>query len=227
MATMVTTTTTVPQTDAELGKSSKHFWDREPLLSLRRVLWIVLGGFMFFIVFVFVGIAFAVTIVGLPMAYEFFKFARFLLLPVGYGAISRSGRYLPLLLVVSIYYLPIINHFVTVRSKNPLRRPRDAACKVANVLWLIFFGWWLALMLVVLMVIQAVTIIGLPLLVEFPKLMKFIMWPFGKKIISKRSYRAGMNAQVAQEVARDNAVRVAEQNAAAAALHGAPIATNV
>jgi uncharacterized membrane protein YccF (DUF307 family) len=57
------------------------------------VLWIVLGGWMFFLVFFFVGVAFAITIVGMPMAYEFFKFARFLLLPVGYRAISRSGKY--------------------------------------------------------------------------------------------------------------------------------------
>merc|ERR1711879_149856 len=136
MATVMQTTT--PTT--EVPGSKRHFWDREPLLSLRRVLWVVLGGW---IVFLVVGVAFAITIVGMPMAYEFFKFARFLLLPVGYRAISRSGK-----------------------SKNPLRRPRDTACVVANVLWLIFFGWWLALMLVVLMVIQAVTIIGLPLVVE-------------------------------------------------------------
>merc|ERR1711941_26922 len=173
MATVMQTTTTT--TTTEVPGSKRHFWDREPLLSLRRVLWVVLGGWMFFLVFFFVGVAFAITIVGMPMAYEFFKFARFLLLPVGYRAISRSGR-----------------------SKNPLRRPRDTACTVANVLWLIFFGWWLALMLVVLMVIQAVTIIGLPLVVEFPKLMKFIMWPFGKKIISKKSYRAGVAAGAAQ-----------------------------
>ncbi|ELR11191.1 uncharacterized protein ACA1_389020 [Acanthamoeba castellanii str. Neff] len=171
MATVIQTTTTT----TEVPGSKRHFWDREPLLSLRRVLWIVLGGWMFFLVFFFVGVAFAISIVGMPMAYEFFKFARFLLLPVGYRAISRSGK-----------------------SKNPLRRPRDTACVVANVLWLIFFGWWLALMLVVLMVIQAVTIIGLPLVVEFPKLMKFIMWPFGKKIISKKSYRAGVAAGAAQ-----------------------------
>merc|ERR1711879_427520 len=167
MATVMQTTTTT----TEVPGSKRHFWDREPLLSLRRVLWVVLGGWMFFLV----GVAFAITIVGMPMAYEFFKFARFLLLPVGYRAISRSGK-----------------------SKNPLRRPRDTACVVANVLWLIFFGWWLAVMLVVLMVIQAVTIIGLPLVVEFPKLMKFIMWPFGKKIISKKSYRAGVAAGAAQ-----------------------------
>merc|ERR1711879_938233 len=151
MATVMQTTTTT--TTTEVPGSKRHFCDREPLLSLRRVLWIVLGGWMFFLVFFFVGVAFAITVVGMPMAYEFFKFARFLLLPVGYRAISRSGR-----------------------SKNPLRRPRNTSCVVANVLWLIFFGWWL----------------GLPLVVEFPKLMKFIMWPFGKKIISKKSYRAGV-----------------------------------
>jgi uncharacterized membrane protein YccF (DUF307 family) len=88
---------------------------------------------------------------------------------------------------------------------------------VANTLWLIFFGWWLALLLVVLMVIQAATIIGLPLLVEFPKLMKFIMWPFGKKIVSRKAYRAGMQAQA-----------IAQHNATVAStFQGAPVVTAV
>jgi uncharacterized membrane protein YccF (DUF307 family) len=110
MATVMQTTTTT----TEVPGSKRHFWDREPLLSLRRVLWVVLGGWMFFLVFFFVGVAFAITIVGMPMAYEFFKFARFLLLPVGYRAISRSGKYVrtvffPLLLLLELQLFTFIS----------------------------------------------------------------------------------------------------------------------
>merc|ERR1711879_1031366 len=64
MATVMQTTTTT--TTTEVPGSKRHFWDREPLLSLRRVLWIVLGGWMFFLVFFFVGVAFASPLSACP-----------------------------------------------------------------------------------------------------------------------------------------------------------------
>jgi len=89
MATPIPATTTAPPPEAETQYS---FWEQEPLLGLRRLLWILTGGLIFCLVFLSVGVVFTLTLVGWPIAYEFFKFARFILLPVGYTAVRRSGR---------------------------------------------------------------------------------------------------------------------------------------
>lgn len=54
---------------------------------------------------------------------------------------------------------------------------------IANVIWVIFFGWELALINLISALIFAVTIIGLPFAKQNLKLAKLSLMPFGKKIV--------------------------------------------
>ena len=58
-----------------------------------------------------------------------------------------------------------------------------AASAVGNVLWLILFGWWLALGHVITAIAQAITIIGLPLAAANLKLIPVSLWPVGREIV--------------------------------------------
>ena len=51
-----------------------------------------------------------------------------------------------------------------------------------NVLWLIFFGWEIALSHLIWAVIMAVTIIGLPFAKQHVKLIPLALVPFGRTL---------------------------------------------
>lgn len=54
---------------------------------------------------------------------------------------------------------------------------------LANIIWIIFFGWELALMNLISALIFTVTIIGIPFAKQNLKLAKLSLMPFGKRII--------------------------------------------
>lgn len=59
-----------------------------------------------------------------------------------------------------------------------------AASAIGNVIWLIFAGWWLAIMHLVTGVLLFVTIIGIPLALGNWKLIPVSLWPFGREIVT-------------------------------------------
>jgi uncharacterized membrane protein YccF (DUF307 family) len=58
---------------------------------------------------------------------------------------------------------------------------------IANVLWFILAGWWLALAHLLTGVLLCLTIIGIPLGVASFKMAGAALVPFGKEIVSTRS----------------------------------------
>lgn len=54
---------------------------------------------------------------------------------------------------------------------------------IGNILWLIFFGWWLALGHLITAVAEAVTIIGIPLALANLKMIPVSLFPLGKQIV--------------------------------------------
>jgi uncharacterized membrane protein YccF (DUF307 family) len=54
---------------------------------------------------------------------------------------------------------------------------------VANVLWVVLVGWWLALVHIVAGVAQIVTIIGIPFGIANFKLVPVAFWPLGRQIV--------------------------------------------
>ncbi len=50
-----------------------------------NVLWAIFGGIWMAIGYVLTGVLFCITIIGIPFGKQYFKMARFVLLPLGYG----------------------------------------------------------------------------------------------------------------------------------------------
>jgi uncharacterized membrane protein YccF (DUF307 family) len=131
-----------------------------PAMSLLlNLLWIVFGGLWMAVGWLFAMLIMAITIVGLPWARAAFTMAAYALLPFGHAAVSRAAY---------------TGH--EDLGTGPLG-------VLGNLLWLLFAGWWLALGHLVLAVLLAVTIIGLPFAWAHLKLAGLALWPIGKIIV--------------------------------------------
>jgi uncharacterized membrane protein YccF (DUF307 family) len=64
------------------------------------------------------------------------------------------------------------------------------ASAVANVIWVILFGWWLALGNIVLGIAQCLTVIGIPLGLANFKLVPVSLFPLGQEIVPVDQARA-------------------------------------
>ena len=65
-----------------------------------------------------------------------------------------------------------------------VRKPdAGAGAVVLNVVWIVLAGWWLALGHVVTAVVQAITIIGIPLAIANLKMIPISLVPYGKQIV--------------------------------------------
>jgi uncharacterized membrane protein YccF (DUF307 family) len=72
------------------------------------------------------------------------------------------------------------------------RRPTaGVASVIGNVLWLILFGWWLALGHLIAGVLLCLTIIGIPLGIASFKLIPVTLVPLGTRIVPTRQVYSG------------------------------------
>ena len=130
-----------------------------PVSLLLNILWIVFGGLWMALAWVIAAVIMAITIIGIPWARAAFNIARYTLLPFGYKAVSRDE------------YLGQEDI-----GTGPLGM-------VGNIIWLVLAGWWLALSHLVLAILFAITIIGIPFAWAHFKLAALALWPIGKTIV--------------------------------------------
>src|ERR1700689_4349640 len=108
------------------------------MILILNLLWLVCGGFIAALAWLFAAVLFALSIVGLPWARAAGNIALFTLWPFGQTAIARDE--------------------LTGRGDlgtSPLG-------SLGNLLWLVLVGWWLALGHLVAAVPLALSIIGIP-----------------------------------------------------------------
>jgi uncharacterized membrane protein YccF (DUF307 family) len=131
----------------------------QPVSILLNILWILLGGAEMAFGWLVAAIIMAITIVGLPWARAAFNIAVYTLLPFGSQAVRRDE-------------LTGIGDTGT----GPLGF-------LGNLIWLLLAGWWLALGHLVMAVLFAITIIGIPFAWAHLKLAGIALWPIGKTIV--------------------------------------------
>ena len=57
-----------------------------------------------------------------------------------------------------------------------------APSTIANVFWVILFGWWAALAYVIVGLVYCITIVGIPFGVQLFKMAKLALCPFGAEV---------------------------------------------
>ena len=71
-----------------------------------------------------------------------------------------------------------------------VRRDFGAASLIGNIIWLVLFGWWLAVGHLVTGVALCLTIIGIPLGLASFKIIPITLVPLGVRIVPADSYEA-------------------------------------
>ncbi|CAB0150906.1 Inner membrane protein YccF [Pseudidiomarina piscicola] len=140
---------------------------------LGNILWFILGGFVMGLGWWLAGIVAFISIIGIPWAKACFVMGRFAFLPFGYEAINRRA----------------------LSQKNDIGTSGFGT--LGNILWLIVFGWWLALGHLVAAVGFFIIIIGIPFGIQHLKLAMIALLPIGQTVVPKDVARAARqkNAQ--------------------------------
>lgn len=69
-------------------------------------------------------------------------------------------------------------------GRTAVKRPTSGVFSViGNIIWLILFGWELALAHLLTAAFLAITIIGIPLAIANVKLIPISLWPMGREIV--------------------------------------------
>jgi len=117
---------------------------------LGNVIWFIFGGFILSLCWLVFGLLWCITIVGIPVGMQCFKFAALTFCPFGKD-IEYGGGTGSLLL---------------------------------NILWLIFGGLEIAATSAVLGLLYCITIVGIPFGLQYFKIAKLALLPFGASIRS-------------------------------------------
>jgi uncharacterized membrane protein YccF (DUF307 family) len=126
---------------------------------LLNILWIVFGGLWMALGWVIAAVVMAITIIGIPWARAAFNIALYTLLPFGQKAVSRAEY---------------------TGQEDIGTGPLGV---IGNIIWLLLAGWWLALGHLLLAILLAITIIGIPFAWAHFKLAALALWPIGRIIV--------------------------------------------
>ena len=126
---------------------------------LGNIVWFILGGFAMGLGWWLAGILAALTIIGIPYAIAAFRIGTFSFWPFGREIVDKpdSGE------------------------------AGKVLSLLGNIVWIIFGGLWLALGHLILALVLAVTIIGIPFAVQHLKLAHLSLTPYGKTIVTLRT----------------------------------------
>lgn len=120
---------------------------------LGNILWVVLGGgWAIFVEYMIGGLILCLTIIGIPFGLQCFRIGVLGLLPFGTEVVDDPDA------------------------------QRSLVTLLMNILWVVVAGIWIALSHVVLALLCAITIIGIPFAVQHMKLARLAFTPFGKRL---------------------------------------------
>lgn len=94
--------------------------------------------------------------------------------------------------ITKLSFVPYGNEAVHVDELNPQGKNAllNTGGTVLNILWLIFFGWWLCIMHIMAGIAQCITIIGIPVGIANFKIAAIALWPVGRRVVPVEVARA-------------------------------------
>jgi len=122
------------------------------MTALGNILWFLFGGVWAFIGYFVGGLAFCLTIVGIPFGLMAMRLGVASLMPFGKEVVARPD------------------------ADSPMRA-------ILNVIWIFIMGWELAVSHLVLALIMAITIVGVPFARQHMKLLPLSLLPFGRDLV--------------------------------------------
>jgi len=139
--------------------------------TVLNILNFVLGGFATTLSWLLATLVSVVLIFTLPLTRSCWEITKLSLVPFGNEAVHVDE--------------------LEPGSKNALM---NTGGTLLNILWLIFFGWWLCLMHIVAGIAQCITILGIPVGIANFKIAAIALWPVGRRVVPVEVARAAREA---------------------------------
>ena len=139
--------------------------------TVLNILNFVLGGFFTTLSWLLATLVSIVLIFTLPLTRSCWEITKLSLLPYGNEAVH-------------------VNELYPERSNALL----NTGGTLLNILWFIFFGWWLCLSHIMVGIAQCISIIGIPVGIANFKLAAIALWPVGRRVVSTEEARAAREA---------------------------------
>jgi uncharacterized membrane protein YccF (DUF307 family) len=113
-----------------------------------------------------------------------FIFGSGFLLAIGYGIAALICFALVVTIPFGVAALRNASYALWPFGRTLVRKPgAGVASGLANVVWILAAGWWLALLHLVHGVAQCMTIIGIPVGIANFKLVPVAFWPLGRQVV--------------------------------------------
>ncbi|MFC0530051.1 YccF domain-containing protein [Phytohabitans kaempferiae] len=107
-----------------------------------------------------------------------------IVLAIGYGLAALICFALIVTIPFGVASLRLAYYSLWPFGRTLVTKPSAGlASGVANVVWVIVAGWWLALMHIMAGIAQCVTIIGIPFGIANFKLVPAAFWPLGREVV--------------------------------------------
>ena len=137
-----------------------------------NLLWFLLGGIFISVAWIIAGLLMCCTIIGIPFGMACFRIAGFIAFPFGKDIIDA----------------------------RMLGEKRVVGTTVANVIWVIFAGLWLAISHAVAGILCFITIIGIPLGIIHCRMARVSFAPLGKRVVSKLEAREAVKLSIQNKI---------------------------
>ncbi|AFJ47557.1 YccF domain-containing protein [Shimwellia blattae] len=98
--------------------------------------------------------------------------------------------------ITKLSLVPFGNEAVHVDELAPESKSRlmNTGGTLLNILWVIFFGWWLCLLHIAAGITQCLTIIGIPVGIANFKIAAIALWPVGRRVVPVEVAQAAREA---------------------------------
>lgn len=118
---------------------------------LGNLIWLIFGGFITGLGYIFGGLALCLTIVGIPLGTRAIKLGAAAMTPFGKDLVETG-------------------------------RPQGLLALIFNILWIVLFGWEIAIAHLLSAGVLAITIIGIPFAAQHLKLIPVAFLPFSYRL---------------------------------------------
>jgi uncharacterized membrane protein YccF (DUF307 family) len=113
-----------------------------------------------------------------------FIFGSGFLLAIGYGIAALICFALIVTIPFGVASLRLASYSLWPFGRTIVTKPSAGlGSGIANILWVVLAGWWMALAHIVTGIAQCVSIIGIPFGIANFKLVPAAFWPLGREIV--------------------------------------------
>lgn len=128
-----------------------------------NLIWFVFVGWWQAAIYLVLSLFFAITVVGFPIAKSLLQFAKLSAAPFGKEVIRETE----------------------LKGSENVSNVRKIGGFIANIIW-VPIGIFLAMVYIFSGIASCITIIGIPAGIVYCRSAKFVIWPIGAKVVSKK-----------------------------------------